>query len=315
MEYNNRDKIANKGSIVGVIGNLILSVGKIVTGLFTGSMAILADGLDSAIDVMTSMVTLASTRIASKPPDREHPYGHERAEAIAAKIIAMIVFFAGGELAITSIKKLFLEAPVINNLGLVLGVALMSALGKYFLYRYKLNIGKKINSSVFIADAVNMRSDILISLSVFGGIFLIMLTGLTILDTIVGLIVSAFVIKSAVEIFLQSSTELMDGIPGNDNIYKRVFEAVNTVEGASNPHKVRIRKMGHKYLVDMDIEVDGNLTVQKAHEIAKEIEEAIMTNEKSVYDVHVHIEPLGNVESENFGISVETTRKDRHTKG
>ncbi len=132
----------------------------------------------------------------------------------------MIVLFAGGELAITSIKKLFLEAPVINNLGLVLGVALMSALGKYFLYRYKLNIGKKINSSVFIADAVNMRSDILISLSVFGGIFLIMLTGLTILDTIVGLIVSAFVIKSAVEIFLQSSTELMDGIPGNDNIYK-----------------------------------------------------------------------------------------------
>ncbi len=65
----------------------------------------------------------------------------------------------------------------------------------------------------------------------------------------------------------------------------------------------------------MDIEVDGNLTVQKAHEIAKEIEEAIMNNEKSVYDVHVHIEPLGNIESENFGISVETTRKDRHTKG
>ena len=314
MDRNNRDRIANKGSIIGVVGNLILSTGKIVTGLFTGSMAILADGLDSATDVMTSMITLASTKIASKPPDKEHPYGHERAEAIAAKIIAMIVFFAGGELAIVSIKKLFSGVPVINNLGLVLGVSLVSALGKYFLYRYKLSIGKKINSSVFIADAVNMRSDILISLSVFTGIFLVMLTGLTILDTIVGLIVSAFVMKSAVEIFLQSSAELMDGLPDNDGIYRKVFEAVNKVEGASNPHKVRIRKMGYKYLVDMDIEVDGNLTVYEAHEIAKNVEKVIVANENNVYDVHVHVEPLGNAESENFGISAETTKKAKQTK-
>jgi len=314
MDRNNRDRIANKGSIIGVVGNLILSTGKIVTGLFTGSMAILADGLDSATDVMTSMITLASTKIASKPPDKEHPYGHERAEAIAAKIIAMIVFFAGGELAIVSIKKLFSGVPVINNLGLVLGVSLVSALGKYFLYRYKLSIGKKINSSVFIADAVNMRSDILISLSVFTGIFLVMLTGLTILDTIVGLIVSAFVMKSAVEIFLQSSAELMDGLPDNDGIYRKVFEAVNKVEGASNPHKVRIRKMGYKYLVDKDIEVDGNLTEYEAHQIAKNVEKVIVANKNNVYDVHVHVEPLGNVESENFGISAETTKKAKQTK-
>lgn len=298
-----RSRIAIKGSIVGIILNSFLAIAKIFTGLSSGSMAILGDGLDSSTDILTSFITLASTKLASKPPDREHPYGHERAETVASKLVSMIIFFAGGQLAIGSIRKLFSGAAELSNLWLVLIVALVSILGKFFLYRYKMNIGKKIDSQVFIADALNMRSDIMISLSVFIGILIVFFTGLAWLDALTGLLVSIVVLKTAINLFLETSNELMDGIPPDAEVYSKVFEAIENIEGVSNPHKVRIRKMGYKYLVDLDIEVAGEMTVSRAHELAKNVEIAIIDINEKIYDVHVHIEPAGNVENENYGIS------------
>lgn len=304
-----RSSIAIKGSVVGIVLNSILALMKIITGLSSGSMAILGDGLDSSTDIMTSFITLASTRLASKPPDREHPYGHERAETVASKVVSMIIFFAGGQLAISSIRKLFSESIELTNLWLVLIVAVISILGKYYLYRYKMNIGKKIDSQVFIADALNMRSDIIISLSVLVGILLVLFTGLVWLDAIAGLLVSFIVLKTALDLFLETSNELMDGIPPDAEIYDRVFETLKDIEGVSNPHKVRIRKMGYKYLIDLDIEVSGDMTVNRAHELSVGVEKAIMNTDEKIYDVHVHIEPAGNVENENYGVSSDESLK------
>jgi len=162
----NREENAKKGAVIGIVGNALLSALKIITGAFTGSMAITADGLDSATDILTSVITLVSTNLSKKPPDEEHPYGHERAETIASKIISMIIFFAGAQLAIFSMQKLISGKLLVENLPIVLSVAFISSAGKYALYKYKLYIGHKIDSDVFIADAINMKSDIFISLSV-----------------------------------------------------------------------------------------------------------------------------------------------------
>ncbi|WP_245612755.1 cation diffusion facilitator family transporter [Kosmotoga pacifica] len=298
----NRDKYAKKGAVIGIIGNAFLSVLKIFTGLFTGSMAITADGLDSATDIVTSVITLISTNLSQKPPDTEHPYGHERAETIASKIISIVIFFAGAQLAIFSVQKLISGNLHIEHLPVVLYVAFLSSAGKYTLYRYKLYIGRKIDSSVFLADAINMRSDIYISLSVVVGMVIVKLTDLFVFDTILGLLVSAFVIKTAIELFMTSSYELMDGIPAKNNIYRRVLEEATRIDGVSNPHRIRIRKFGHKYFVELDMEVEGNLTVSKAHELSKAVEKNIKSSVPEVYDVHVHIEPFGNIERETFGL-------------
>ncbi|OAA31442.1 cation diffusion facilitator family transporter [Kosmotoga arenicorallina S304] len=297
-----REERAKKGAIIGIAGNVFLSALKILTGLFTGSMAITADGLDSATDIMTSVITLVSTNLSKRPPDEEHPYGHERAETIASKIISMIIFFAGAQLAIFSIQKLISGKLVFENLPIVLSVALISSTGKYGLYRYKLHIGHKIDSNVFIADAMNMKNDIFISLSVAAGMVIVKLTGLFIFDAILGLFVSIFVIKTSIELFMSSSFELMDGIQPKDDIYRRVLEEAINTDGVSNPHRIRIRKFGYKYFVELDLEVKGDITVNEAHELSKTVERNIKQNIPKVYDVHVHIEPLGNVERETFGL-------------
>ncbi len=297
-----RASVARMGSIIGVAGNALLAVIKVFTGFFTGSMAILADGVDSTTDILTSIITWISTSVSSKPPDAQHPYGHERADAVASKIVSMIIFFAGAQLAMSSVQKLFTGESSVENLELVIVVAAISSVTKYFLYRYKMSIGKKIDSSVFVADAMNMKLDIVISLSVLGGSIFVGVTGLQIIDSIVGLVVSALVIKTSIEIFWETNYELMDGLKPGDNVYNIIFEAVERVPGVHNPHKVRVRKMGYKYLVDLDIEVDPRLSVRNAHFLAKQVEAAIKKDQENVYDVHVHIEPSGNVEDENFGI-------------
>lgn len=297
-----RTSLARRGSIVGIIGNGILALLKILTGFLTGSVAILADGIDSSTDILTSFITLASTVVSSKPPDAQHPYGHERADAVASKVVSMIIFFAGAQLALSSLEKLFGASSSLDNLPLVVAVALVSSVGKYILYRYKLDVARKIESSVFLADAMNMRMDIIISLSVLGGAIIISFTGIRAIDTLIGLAVSVLVLKTAIGLFWETNYELMDGLKAGDDIYNVIFQAVSKVPGVQNPHKVRVRKMGYKYLVDLDIEVDPTFTVRKAHLLAKEVEKAIMNDHDRVYDVHVHIEPSGNVEEENYGL-------------
>ncbi|MFO7883046.1 MAG: cation diffusion facilitator family transporter [Kosmotogaceae bacterium] len=298
-----RDKIAKKGSVIGIIANSVLAFFKIIFGFLSGSVAILGDGVDSASDIITSTITLISTQISAKPPDKEHPYGHERAETIATKVVSMIIFFAGGQLAITSIQRLFQGIPEIKHMGIIILISSVSIAAKYFLFKYKYNIGKIIDSSVFIADAYNMRNDILISLSVLTGMLVIYFTDLVIVDTLLGIFVSIIVIKNAIGLFLESSQELMDGIDRENDVYRQLFTSLEKLQNVRNPHKVRIRKMGYKYLVELDIEVDGSLSVNEAHKIAKNVEEVIMEKNKNIYDVHVHMEPSGNVEDEKYGVS------------
>lgn len=292
-----------RASVVGIVGNAVLAVLKLFVGFYGRSVAVLSDGVDSTIDILTSAISLVAARITSKPPDLNHPYGHSRAETIATKTLSFVIFFAGAQLAVSTIGGLVRgnvrELPAMISIW----VTLVSVAGKTGLYVYKRAVGKRVQSSMLIADAKNMRADIAVSLGVLAGLGFTYLLDMPIFDGITGIAISIWIMIVAFRIFLETNSELMEGF-ADTAIYQQIFDTVDSVPGASHPHRARIRTIGVHRIVDLDIEVDGSLTVQEAHEIAMNTESAIRNCVPNVYDVLVHVEPIGNVEkSERYGVS------------
>lgn len=303
---NIRTQVIRKASWVGIIGNAFLSIIKITAGILSGSFALLGDGIDSATDIVTSVVTLFTSKIADQPPDEGHPYGHGRAETVATKALSFIIFFAGAQLAFSSIKSI--SSGVVRSIPEIYAVyfVIVSIFGKAFLAFYKYRAGKKVNSSMLIADSKNMMNDILISFSVLVGLIFTFVLKMPLLDMITALIVSIWIMKVAFDIFLETSIELMDGLE-DQTIYNKVFNAACGVEGVKNPHRTRIRKINTMYVIDMDIEVDGSLTVTEGHEISKKVHDCIQNQIENIYDVIIHVEPIGNEEeTEKFGLSIDS---------
>ncbi|RKX92546.1 MAG: cation transporter [Spirochaetes bacterium] len=298
-----RVKDIRKASIVGIAGNAILSAAKIGAGLVGGSYALISDGIDSATDIITSIVTLYASRIVNQPPDENHPYGHGRAETLATKVLSFIIFFTGAQLAFSAVKDLFSDKSRVVPDTMVIYFILLSIFGKLFLALYKYKIGKRTDSSMLIADAKNMRNDVVISLSVLTGLIFTFILNLPVLDTVTALLISLWIMKSAFGLFLETSVELMDGLE-DKSIYRKVFDATCSVKGVRNPHKTRIRKMNTKYIVDMEIEVDGSLSVKEGHKKAVEVQHCIQNQIDNIYDVIIHVEPFGNEETtETYGLS------------
>ncbi|RLD32162.1 MAG: cation transporter [Bacteroidetes bacterium] len=307
----NRTAIIRKASWVGIIGNAFLSIIKITAGTLSGSFALLGDGIDSATDIVTSIVTLFTSRIADRPPDEGHPYGHGRAETVATKALSFIIFFAGAQLALTTVRNLFISTERGIPDFFAFYFVVISIFGKAFLAFYKYNAGKKVNSSMLLADAKNMMNDILISISVLIGLIFTYLLKMPIVDTVTALIISIWIMKVAFDIFLETSVELMDGLE-DQSIYNKVFNATCGVEGVKNPHRTRIRKINTMYIIDMDIEVDGKLTVTEGHDISKKVHDCIQNQIENIYDVIIHVEPIGNKEeAEKFGLSKDSIGKNK----
>ena len=305
-----REKILIKTSWVSTIGNFILSALKISIGLLAGSLAVLGDGIDSATDVIISIVMIFTARIINKPPSLKYVYGYEKAETIATKILSLIIFYAGIQMFISSIQSMIsTEQKVLPGM-ITIYVTIFSIIGKLALSFYQYRQGKKIESSLLIANAVNMRNDVLISSGVLIGLIFTFLLKLPILDSITGLIISIFIIKSSISIFMDTNVELMDGVK-DETVYNKIFEAVEKVPGASNPHRVKSRQMGNMYLIALDIEADGNITLNEAHKIADEVEESIKLSVENVYDIMVHVEPAGKCHTdEKFGIDEKIDIQD-----
>jgi cation diffusion facilitator family transporter len=274
----------------------------VIVGFVSGSFAVIGDGIDTLSDVLTYFITLFTARIISKPADCKYPYGYKKAETIATKILAFIIFFAGAQLLISTITRLFngelRDMPSI----IAIYVTIFSIVGKFVLYYWQTRIGKRTNSAMILANAKNMLNDVVISSSVLIGLIFTFLLKMPVLDTITAMIVSFWIIWVAFGIYRDSSLELMDGVK-DVSIYYKIIKSVEQVEGASNPHRIRVRKIADLFLIALDIEVDENILVSKAHEIAKQVEQALKQNIGNIYDVLIHVEPLGNEEKEIFGIS------------
>ncbi|HMM10603.1 MAG TPA: cation diffusion facilitator family transporter [Bacteroidales bacterium] len=298
-----RQRQIKRASYISVGANLFLAVLKVVVGLLAGSMAVVADGVDSLSDVLASLITLFTSQIISKPPNKRHPYGYDKADTVASKLVAFVIFFAGAQLAIATIGRLFSDEQSDMPSLFALGIVIVSIFGKQLLSQYLLHLGRQIDSPMLRANGRNMQNDVIISASVLVGLVLTHVFRYPLLDLITALAVSVWIMFVAIRIIITSSRELMDGIE-DQTIYSAIVEAVGKVAGAGNPHRIRARKMAHYYMIALDIEVDGNKSLFESHRIGHEVEAQIRKAIPSTYDVVVHVEPVGDLNpDEVFGVS------------
>ncbi|GAB6276165.1 MAG: cation diffusion facilitator family transporter [Rectinema sp.] len=303
----NRITIIQRASWIALVGNFILAFSKIFIGILSGSLAVLSDGIDSATDVLVAAMTLIASKITAKPGDREHPYGHSRIETVATAIISFILFFAGAQILFKALGGIFSGASEKLPSTMAIWVTIASIGGKSALSWSQFHFGKKSGSPMLIANAKNMRGDVVTSAAVLAGLGLTYLTGLAVMDEILGALVALWILRNAVEIFLEANTELMDGTNSREP-YKEIFAAIAKVPDVDNPHRVRLRRVGSMLIIDLDIEVDPAMTVYESHEIALKVEKSIKESLPDVYDVIIHIEPRGNVEDEKFGLTVQDVK-------
>ena len=309
MDQNKRSAIIKIASISALAGNTVLAALKICAGIIAGSLAVIGDGIDSSMDILISIITLAAAAIIAKPADKEHPWGHGRAETIATVILSMILFFAGGQLIISSVQQLISgsrqEAPGL----FALTATIVSIVGKIILAWSQYMFGKKTNSAMLKANAKNMAADVVTSAGVLIGLGFSIFFNIGTIDLVTAILVGIWVIKNAIGILIEANTELMDG-SSNTKSYKKLFDAIRSVPEAGNPHRTRMRRIAGFWDIDLDIEVDPDLSVKEAHKIACNVEKAIKDNIEGIFDIMVHIEPSGDKQTESYGLSEEHLDKE-----
>ncbi|MCL2127918.1 MAG: cation diffusion facilitator family transporter, partial [Treponema sp.] len=219
--------------------------------------------------------------------------------------ISFILFMAGAQIIINSARHIIFGAEKEVPSLAALIVTFISIGGKLLLASLLYMSGKKADSPMLRANAKNMSADVMLSVGVLAGLALSMIFKTGVIDSWAAALVSLWIIKNALGIFMESNTELMDG-GSNKAFYQEVFEAVRSVEEAGNPHRVRMRKIAGLWDIDIDIEVPPNKTVVEAHWISYKVTEAIKKRVNNVYDIMIHVEPEGNLEKESFGLSEET---------
>ena len=307
-----REQKIIRASLWAIIGNALLAFLKLGAGFISGSFAVIADGIDSVSDIISSVVVMVAARIISRPPNVKFPYGYKKADTIAAKVLSFVIFFAGAQLAYSTVTILISGGTIETPGTLAIWVTLVSIAGKLLLSLFLFRTGRNVDSPMLIANARNMRNDILLSLSVLASLLFTVLLQQPLIDRIIAILISIFIMYEGFRIFMKSNIDLMDGIDDTE-VYCQLFESVRSVKGAHNPHRVRARKIGHYYMVNLDIEVDPNIPVKEAHDIAKNVENSIKANQRNIYDIMVHVEPLGNKEEdEKYGITeTEINKQNR----
>ena len=302
QDIDSKARIIKTASLIALFGNTLMAAVKIGTGILGGSLAVIGDGIDSTVDVLIAIMSLIVAKIISRPADEDHPWGHGRAETVATTLLACLLFIAGAQLIISSGRDiLFSTEKEVPTLPALIGT-LISIAGKLLLAWSQHLFGKKADSPMLKANAKNMTADVLLSAGVLLGLGFSMFFDIGVIDSWAAALVGLWVIKSALGIFAEANTELMDG-GSNKVYYQAVFAAVKSVEEVGHPHRVRMRRIAGLWDIDIDIEVPPNKTVVEAHWIAFKVEKAIKERVENVYDIMIHVEPAGNLEEESYGLS------------
>ena len=276
-------------ALFGMIVNFIFATAKILGGFFGNAYVLIADGIESGMDVASSFVIWGGLKVAARPPDATHPYGHGKAEPIAAIIVAVGVLAAAIGLAVQSMREIFLphHAPAPYTLVILIVVVIV----KETLFRYVNRIGRDVESTAVQTDAWHHRSDALTSAAAFIGISVALIGGKRwqSADDWAALFACAVIAANGIRLLRPAFYEIMDTAPRK--IVKSVCSVASSVPGVLEVEKCRARKMGLDFYVDLHARVDGNISVHEGHEIAHRVKRAIQQSDSRIADVLVHIEP------------------------
>ena len=277
-------------ALLGMVINFVLASAKIITGFLGNSYVLIADGIESALDIAGSVVIWGGLKVAALPPDETHPYGHGKAEPLAAIVVSIGVLAAAFGLALQSVREIFLPHHAPSPFTLVVLVIVIVV--KEFMYRYVIRIGRDFESTAVQTDAWHHRTDALTSLAALIGISVALIggTGWESADSWAALFACALIAANGFRLLRPALHEIMDTAPGVAFV-RRVEAAARTVPGAREIEKCYIRKMGLSFYVDLHVKVDGGISVRDGHDIAHRVKRAIQEENSRVADVLVHIEP------------------------
>lgn len=285
-------RIATRVSVVSIIGNIALSVFKLLAGLFAHSGAMVSDAVHSASDVISSVVVIIGIRLAAKESDKEHPYGHERLECVAAILLAVLLFSTGLGIGVNACKDIFTEQR--NTLAipgvLALIAAVVSIVTKESMYWYTRYNAKRIDSGALMADAWHHRSDALSSIGAFIGIVGARM-GYPIADSLASLIICVFIAKASIEIFMDAVDKMVDHAC-DEEVENAIKNTVLKEKEVKRVDLLQTRVFGNKIYVDLEIALDGDMNLRESHEIAERVHDSIEGDFPKVKHIMVHVNPF-----------------------
>ena len=284
-------KIANKVSFLTILANTGLSLLKLLAGILAHSSAMISDAIHSASDVFSTIVVIIGIRLASKEPDREHPYGHERLECVAAIVLAIVLLITGLGIGADALGKIMkgnydnLQTPGVP----ALIAAILSIAVKEGMYWYTRFYAIKIDSSALMADAWHHRSDAFSSIGALIGIAGARL-GYPIMDSVASLVIFGFIVKAAFDIFKDAMDKMVDH-SCDEETEKAIYACVMKNEKVLGIDLLQTRIFGNKIYVDVEIAADGSYTLREAHTIAEAVHEDIEKNFPKVKHIMIHVNP------------------------
>jgi cation diffusion facilitator family transporter len=277
-------------ALLGMAINFLLAIAKIVAGVLGNAYVLIADGIESALDIGGSVVIWGGLKFAARPPDATHPYGHGKAEPVAAAIVATGVLAAAVGLAVQSTREIFIphHAPAPFTLVVLIVVVIV----KELLYRSVIRIGRNVESTAVQTDAWHHRFDALTSIAAFIGITIALIggEGWESADDWTALFACALIATNGYRMLSPALHEILDTAPRGD-MCATIRKAAGAVPGVREVEKCLVRKMGLNFYVDLHVKVDGTISVRDGHAIAHEVKNTIRSTEARIADVLVHVEP------------------------
>src|SRR5512137_1938556 len=288
MDRNERFGSANRVIQVGFWVNAGLMTMKLLAGHFGRSEAVFADGMESAADFIAILASMIALRIGSQPYDEAHPYGHGKAESLAAIIVSLVIFATGGWILFRSVHTIVDGTYEIPG-AVAVAAAFLTIITKEALYRYSITVGTRLGSPAILAAAKDHRKDAITSVStligVTGAFF-----GLTIMDPIAAGLTSFFIFHIGYETFMGAAHDLMDGRL-EDACVGDIVSIAEKVPGVEHVHEIRCRRSGQYLIVDLKLDMDPEMSVRKSHDITAKVKRLIFERFPNVGDVMIHINP------------------------
>ena len=288
MKQRTNEQIAMHVSVITIVQNLTLSVFKLAAGLIAHSGAMISDAVHSASDVMTTCVVMVGVKLANREPDKEHPYGHERLECVAALILAVLLGLTGLGIGWTGVEKISAGSQALVVPGR-LAAAVVSIVVKEAMYWYTRATAKKINSGALMADAWHHRSDALSSVGSFAGILGARM-GFPVLDPAASVVICIFIIKASVHIFRDAISKMTDR-SCDDDIISALGDTVRANEQVRAIDRLTTRLFGDKFYVELEIETDADIPLSQAHGIAQQVHDAVERDFPKVKHCTVLVNP------------------------
>jgi cation diffusion facilitator family transporter len=280
-----------RATLLGMVANVFLAGGKLLAGILGHSHALVADAVESLADVFSSIVVWRGLVVAAEPADEEHPYGHGKAEPIAAAIVSTMLLLAALGIAVSSVQAIISphpDGPRAFTLIVLIAVIIL----KEGMFRYVAREADSVESSAMRADAWHHRSDAITSVAAAIGISIALIggKGYESADDIAAIAAAGIIAFNGGRVLRPALNELMDAAPARE-VIDGIRRTASGIAGVERVEKCIVRKSGHRYLVDMHVEVDPEMSVQCSHNIAHGVKDRVLEKFPAVRDVLVHIEP------------------------